>query len=126
MKSTVTTAKLREWATEVHDYLKTQKFDDILTKPERVFNADEAAFFMNPKGDKVLAKKGEKNIYQLINSDEKECITVLVTGNAAGLIAPTMVVFRYERIPRDIALSVPSDWGIGKSESGWMTGGDFL
>ncbi|KAJ8930403.1 hypothetical protein NQ314_016798 [Rhamnusium bicolor] len=124
-RSTVTTAKLREWATEVHDYLKTQKFDDILTKPERVFNADEAAFFMNPKEDKVLAKKGEKNIYQLINSDEKECLTVLVTGNAAGLTAPTMVVFCYERIPRDIAHSIPSDWGIGKSESGWMTGETF-
>lgn len=65
-------------------------------------------------------------MYQVINSDEKECITVLVTGSAGGTLAPPMVVFRYERIPREIALSVPSDWGIGRSESGWMTGETFF
>lgn len=55
-----------------------------------------------------------------MNNDEKECLTVVITANAAGDVAPPMIVFRYERIPKELALSVPESWGIGKSESGWM------
>lgn len=64
-------------------------------------------------------------MYQHVNSDEKECLTVLVTGNAAGALVDTMIVFRYERIPGVIASSLPEHWGIGRSESGWMSGETF-
>lgn len=36
-----------------------------------------------------------------------------------------MVVFQYERIPQDIVDSVNPEWGIGKSENGWMTSAVF-
>lgn len=36
-----------------------------------------------------------------------------------------MVISKYERIPKELAGSVPESWGIGKSESGWMTGQTF-
>lgn len=32
-----------------------------------------------------------------------------------------MVIFKYLRIPRELSLSVPVTWGIGRSDSGWMT-----
>jgi hypothetical protein len=48
--------------------------------PKRVFNADEAAFFLNPKGNKVLFSRGEKCVYSIVNNDEKECLTVMVCG----------------------------------------------
>lgn len=48
-----------------------------------------------------------------MNNDEKECLTVVITANAAGDVAPPMIVFRYERIPKELALSVPESWGIG-------------
>lgn len=37
-----------------------------------------------------------------------------------------MVVFKYARIPHELAASVPNHWGIGKSDSGWMTGPLFF
>lgn len=37
-----------------------------------------------------------------------------------------MIVFSYERIPSEIAESVPGEWAIGKSESGWMSGELFF
>lgn len=64
-------------------YLKEKKYDKIPADLRRVFNADEAAFFLNPKGTKVLAAKGDITIYQEVNPDEKDCLTVLITGNAA-------------------------------------------
>ena len=54
-RASVTNAKIKEWASEVHEYLKTHNLDYILTQP--VFNADEAAFFLNPKGERALARK---------------------------------------------------------------------
>lgn len=60
-------------------------------------------------------------MYQQVNSDEKECYTVLLGGNAAGDVLPPMVIFKYERIPRELSMSVPESWGIGRSDSGWMT-----
>lgn len=51
---------------------------------------------------------------------------VLVTVNAAGQIAPSMVVFLLERIPRNLAESVPSLWGISRSKSGWMCAETFF
>lgn len=58
-----------------------------------VFNADETTFYLNPKGGKVLAEKGSKSVYLAGANDEKENVTVLVTANAAGQIAPSMIVY---------------------------------
>ncbi|XP_068084186.1 tigger transposable element-derived protein 2-like [Anabrus simplex] len=116
---------IQNWYREVEIYLKDKGLFSVLQDPTRVFNADESAFFLNPKGSKVLAQKGDKSVYQQVNPDEKECLTVLFTGNADGQLAPPLVVFKYERIPQDLANSVPKEWGIGKSETGWMTGALF-
>ncbi|KAG5879954.1 hypothetical protein JTB14_024547 [Gonioctena quinquepunctata] len=79
----------------------------------------------SPEGDKVLTKKGTKSVYNAGTNDEKENLTVLVTANAAGELGPPMIIFKYERIPGHVALSVNKSWGIGRSESGWMCGSTF-
>ncbi|KAF6217229.1 hypothetical protein GE061_001583 [Apolygus lucorum] len=117
--------QILEWSSAVYSYLVENDYAQILHHPIRVFNADESAFFLCPKGEKVLAQKGNKTIYQHVNNDEKECITVLVTANAAGQFAPPLLVFKYERIPSEILDGVDPSFGIGKSESGWMTGATF-
>ncbi|XP_022835853.1 tigger transposable element-derived protein 1-like [Spodoptera litura] len=120
-RAAVTTSQLKNWYKEVSMYLQENNHTNILAEPHRIFNMDETAFFFNPKGNKVLAPKGEKSVYQQVNSDEKECFTVLLGGNAAGQVLPPMVIFKYLRIPRELSLSVPATWGIGRSDSGWMT-----
>jgi hypothetical protein len=37
-----------------------------------------------------------------------------------------MVIFNYQRIPQNIIDSVPANWGIGHSDSGWMVSEVFL
>lgn len=117
--------QLRQWFREIEEYLKSKNLFEITKNPRRVFNSDESAFFLQPKGDKVLAKKGDKSVYNAGTNDEKENLTVLVTASAAGEFAPPMIIFKYERIPSHIALSVNKSWGIGRSESGWMCGPTF-
>lgn len=60
-------------------------------------------------------------MYQQVNADDKECLTVLVTGIANGFLAPTTVLFSYKRTSQEIADNFPPDWGIEKTDSGWMT-----
>ena len=45
--------------------------------------------------------------------------------NAAGDIPPPMAVFKYKRIPFALGRKMPKDFGMGCSESGWMTGEVF-
>lgn len=123
-RANVTEEQVRNWFSEVHKYLRDKSILDITNDPNRVFNADESAFFLQPTGEKVITKKGSKVVYS-IGNDEKENLTVLMTANAAGKLAPPMVVFSYARIPSLIANSIPTTWGIGRSESGWMCGPTF-
>ncbi|CAG5058953.1 unnamed protein product [Parnassius apollo] len=113
-----------KWFADVEKYLEENNLPEVLKDPTRIFNTDESAFFLNPKPDRVLVKRGEKNIYST-SGNEKENLTVLLTANAAGQLAPPMIVFSYERIPRAIAESIPENWGIGRSENGWMCGSTF-
>ena len=43
--------------------------------------------------------KGSKTVYNIVDKNEKENLTALVTGNAVGQLAPTLILFAYERIP---------------------------
>lgn len=97
----------------------------VLNDPNRIFNLDESAFFLCPKGSQVLAKKGSKCVYNKTGNDDKECLTVLFGGNAAGEITPPLILFSYVRLPDNIIRKTPNTFSIGKTDSGWMTAESF-
>lgn len=82
-------------------------------------------FLLNPKYKKVLASKNQKAAYTRFTTDEKECLTVLITDNADGQLAPLMVLYAYERIPGPIAAAALAGWSFGHSKNGWMTQESF-
>lgn len=122
----VTEEKIRNWFKEIEIFLRDNNYLDVTEIPERVFNCDESAFYLSPKIDKVLVRKGDRTTYNFINNDDKECLTTLVTCSASGCIPPPMVVYSYKRVPKNIVDKVPIEWGIGRSENGWMTGETFF
>ncbi|XP_013189681.1 uncharacterized protein LOC132903318 [Amyelois transitella] len=124
-RDAVTEEGIKRWFGEVSSYLQENNLREILEDPSRIFNGDESAFYLSPKAGKVLAKKGDKHVYQS-SGDEKDNLTVLITGNAAGQLAPPMVVFSYERIPSTISSKFPEDWAMGRSPSGWMCSSTFF
>jgi len=103
-------------------YLNSKNLLNI--ESTRIFNVDESSFLLSPKVDKIIVKKGSKNVYNTCNSD-KECYTALIGGSAAGTLLPPMIIYNYERIPKAIVSNFPSEFVIGKSESGWMTSDVF-
>ncbi|XP_015114824.1 uncharacterized protein LOC107039621 isoform X2 [Diachasma alloeum] len=115
----VTEEKIRHWFEQVKNYLVTKNLLGI--DSSRVFNCEESGFYLCPKGQKVLIKRGNRAAF-----DEKECLTALFCGNAAGHHLPPMITFNYIRIPAIVTALTPKDYTIGRSTTGWMTPTSFL
>ena len=67
-----------------------------------------------------------KNVYEVAPGPEKSNLTFLGTFSASGEIVSPMVIYPYQRLPKDIKDRVPSDFVIGLSESGWMKSETFF
>lgn len=80
-------------------------------------------FFLAPKGELIIGPRGYHVYNESLNSD-KENITLFAV-NAAGQFAPSLTLYKYERLPPRIAEEAPPNWGIGKTENGWMTSEAF-
>ncbi|KAJ8886151.1 hypothetical protein PR048_012360 [Dryococelus australis] len=57
-------------------YLKEHNFMEVMNDPKWIFSWDETAFFLCPKGNTVLARKGTQNIYQQVNVWAKENVSL--------------------------------------------------
>lgn len=124
-RAAVTEESIRTWFKEIKNELKENNQEAVLEDAMRIFNADETAIFLSPKGQRVLVRRGEKTVYSFTNNDDKECVTLLLTANSLGTIAPPMVIFKYDRVPSTVVNEMPQNWSLGRSDSGWMTGQTF-
>lgn len=75
---------------------------------------------------RVLIKRGDRYAYNTVKNNDKECLTVLFCGNAAGQYIPPMIMFSYASIPAIVASLTPKEYTIGGSDSGWMTATSFF
>lgn len=99
---------IKGWFQKIELYLKEKNYFDILQDPSRVFNGDESSFQLCPKSGKVLALRGEKDVYEVDHAAAKTALTVLFIFSASGDITLPLVVFPNKRFPKDITLSIPS------------------
>lgn len=111
---------IKGWFHKIELYLKENNNFDILQDSSRVFNGDESNFQLCPKSGKVISLRGERDVYEVDHAAAKTALTVLFTFCANGDITPPLVVFPNKRLPKDITSSVPNEWGIGLSDTGWM------
>lgn len=116
----VSEQNIRKWFDDIHQYLSDENLSIILNDPSRVFNGDETGFSLCPKIKSVLGPKGAKDVYEVAKVNEKENLTVMFTFNAAGIMCHPMVICSYKRIPQHIIDSVTPNWGVGRSDTGWM------
>lgn len=123
--SCVSEQDIRKWFSEINQYFVEHGLADVLKDPTRIFNADETGFNICPKSGKVLAEKGSRNVNQIEKTPAKENITVMLTFSTSSHVCYPMIIYPYKRIPDKVTLSVPSGWGIGRSDSGWMTAAVF-
>lgn len=119
-------ANIRKWFADISEYLEQENLLEVLKDPRRVFNIDETGFMMHPTRDKVLAKKGQRNVYNIVMGNEKESITVSLGFNAAGEMCPPLTVLNGTRIPTWVRTDYPVGWAFQLTKTGWMTGDAFF
>lgn len=68
-RAAVTEEGVRNWFTNVENYFREQKVEDVLADPSRIFNADESGFQLCPKTGKVLCERGEKYNYRQVKNN---------------------------------------------------------
>ena len=88
--------------------------------PNRVYNMDETAMYVNPDANSLVIAEAGKPAPR-VGQPDKDNLTVLLMVNAAGQTTAPFVVWGYERIPERILEKMPPGWSYGRSPSGWMT-----
>ena len=119
--SCVSEENIKKWFDEVKEYIIDNNLEEVMNDPSRIFNGDETGFQICPSTGRVLAEKGSKNVYSIDEGPSKENITVMFSFSANGKKCCPVIVYHYKRISEQIAQSVPAEWGIARSNKGWMT-----
>uniref|UniRef100_A0A0C9Q4V7 TIGD2 protein n=1 Tax=Fopius arisanus TaxID=64838 RepID=A0A0C9Q4V7_9HYME len=115
-RASVTREDLQQWFNEQDQYLKTKKLLDISSS--RIFNCNETNIVLCPESEKVIAGKGSRSVYKIVDAG-KESFTVLFMYGANGARAPPMLMYPYKGdVPKKIVENIPKGWGIGVSENG--------
>lgn len=114
VRSAVSEENLRNWFDHVRKFCETNNCTEALNSPDRIYNLDETAFFLSPEIGKVMTRRGARTVYNVTKANDRQCTTVLMGGNAAGLMAPSMVVFKNKIIPKNVSNNWPANWGIGE------------
>jgi hypothetical protein len=64
----------------------------LQNSPQQIYNLDESAFFVDPRGGKVIAETGSK-VQRVISTSGRNCFTAMACVNAVGTALPPLVIF---------------------------------
>lgn len=92
-RSTVSETSIREWFQQVEEEMLREGYAEVLQDASRIFNLDEFGAVLCPLLDKVVSVSSMRTVSQHVNGNEKEQITIVANGNAAGTIVPEMYIF---------------------------------
>ncbi|KAL0852107.1 hypothetical protein ABMA28_000347 [Loxostege sticticalis] len=100
--SKVSEKQIRNWFQQIENYLKEHNLFHIFNEPSRILNGDETNFMLCPKNTKVLAPKGDRNVYEVDHAEAKSCVTVMFTFSADGKVTPPMLIFPLKKLRQEI------------------------
>ncbi|RVE47494.1 hypothetical protein evm_007905 [Chilo suppressalis] len=85
----------REEVNNFYDLLiKVLTENDLLDKPERLYNMDESGIQLNNKPGKVIAKKGAKVVNSVTSAERGETMTIVGCCNAIGNFLPPVLIIK--------------------------------
>ena len=124
-RSSVTKESLLAWYSNFKKFIEDKELSHVIQSPERIFNLDETAFYLNSNRGKFIGKKHEC-LQQVCTTIEKENVTVAINFSAAGEMAPPMVILKRQKLSKSLQQCVPLGMIVQRSSSGWMKGETFL
>ena len=105
---------------EYFDVLEqTLKNNELLDKPQLIFNMDETGVPLSPKGQKGVHEVGSKNPITITSGDKTQ-ITVVACVSAAGYCLPPMVIWDRKTLSPCLTEGEVPGTIYGLSSKGWM------
>lgn len=74
--------------------LKVLTENDLIDKPDRIYNTDETGVQMNNNPGKVIATKGAKVVNSITSSEKGETMSIIACCNAVGHYVPPVVIIK--------------------------------
>lgn len=104
-------------------------YNDVLDKnglrPEDIWNMDESGITTVLKSDKVIARRGTKQVSSITSAERGTLVTFAIAVNAIGNRIPPMLIFLRKRYKDYFVRDGPADC-IGTGNGfGWMQEDDF-
>lgn len=132
LRTAVPLAMVRAKATDIETF---ERYFDVLedalkkngmfNNPVRIYNCDETGVPLNPKGIKVIARRGAKGV-SCVAGDTKSQITVLACTCASGVALPPMVIFDRKTLNPELTTGEVPGTIYGLSDKGWINRELFL
>ncbi|XP_047132448.1 uncharacterized protein LOC124811178 [Hydra vulgaris] len=124
-RSSVNKESLLAWYRNFEKFIEDQELKHVIQSPERIFNLDKTAFYLNSNKGKFIGRKHEC-LQQVCTTSEKENVTVAINFSAAGEMAPPMVILKRQKLSKNLQQCAPLGIIIQRSSSGWMKRETFL
>ena len=94
---------------------------NILSKPMLIFNADETGISkVHKQRARILARRGQKSVWELTSGERGRTHTLVVCGSAAGYALPPMMIFPRMRINENLRSGAPPGTIFAGSPKGWI------
>ena len=89
--------------------------------PENIINYDETNLCDDPKGKKMIFRKGIKYAERIMNTS-KSAVSLMFSCSASGDFLPPYVVYRAERLMDSWVVGGPIGTRYNRTKSGWFDG----
>nr|CAH7719104.1 unnamed protein product [Callosobruchus chinensis] len=109
-----------------HKLKKILEDNDLLNRPECIYNIDEKGCQLNlHNAPQVLAKRGTKRVH-FVAHEHGENVTVVSCGNALGQAIPPMILFKGKRLKPEWKDALPSGTTVQMTPKGSMNVAVFV
>ncbi|XP_046667355.1 uncharacterized protein LOC124359039 [Homalodisca vitripennis] len=114
---------IEEFQKNLDDVYKKHKFS-----PSDIYNLDETGIKTVVQAPNVVAKKGTKQVGQVVSGERGSLITMVATVNAAGNTIPPVFIFPRARLHDSLMVgAISGSLGfVNSPTSGWITNALFL
>jgi DDE superfamily endonuclease len=93
---------------------------DYELAPEQIWNMDETGFNIASRLEKVIAKKGARQVHKIAQGNSNEHISVCATISAGGHYIPPLIIYKGVRASAGLLDGSPAGTKAAFTESGYI------
>lgn len=105
---------------------RTLEENNLMERPEMIFNMDESGLPLNTKVSRVISEKGNRDVVAITNKERGENVTVVACCSASGVYIPPFLIFKGMRRKDAFGDGLPPGAVFEMTDSGYIVVDVFL